>query len=374
MEDYKVIPAKCILILTNSIIGLFAFRKEVVSALIENGYKVYISVPDEDGDKQRYFVDLGCIIVKQEIERRGRNPIHDFGLLISYYKLIKRLKPIVVLTYTIKPNIWGGVAARVNHVPQLANITGLGSAINNAGFLAKLTLLLYRIGLSKASTVFYQNPDIRSFCKKHRIGNKGILLPGSGVNLTWHSFQPYPSPNDSIKFLFIGRIMKEKGVDELIVMINYIQSKYKNVEFHLLGKCEENYTSLLMRLQEDHKLVWHGDVTDVRPFIKQSHCTIHPSYHEGMANVLLETCAAGRPVITTNINGCKEVVDDGISGFLCKVRDSRSLINKVEEFINLPYAFKVRMGLAARKKVESEFDREIVIRSYLEEIQDIDMK
>lgn len=374
MEDYKVIPAKCILILANSVGGLFSFRKEVVLAILERGYKVYISVPDGDPDKQAYFIDLGCVIVKQPIERRGRNPIHDFRLLMSYCKLMKRLNPFAVLTYTIKPNIWGGIAARINHIPQLANITGFGTAINNCFFFAKFTLLLYKIGLSKAQTVFYQNSGIKDFCEKYRIGKNGILLPGSGVNLEWHTFLPYPDIAESIKFFFVGRIMKEKGIDEFIEMVNYIQVKYKNVEFHLLGRCEENYQILLGQLQKENKLVWHGRVSDVRPFIKQAHCTILPSYHEGMANVLLETCAAGRPVIATNINGCREVIDDGISGFLCKVRDSRSLIDCVEKFINLPYSIKVEMGLAARKKVEMEFDRKIVIQSYLDEIRNIDVK
>ena len=234
-------------------------------------------------------------------------------------------------------------------------------------------LLLYKIGLSKAQTVFCQNPSIKDLCEKYRIGKNGILLPGSGVNLEWHTFLPYPDFTESIKFFFIGRIMKEKGIDEFIEMVNYIQVKYENVEFHLLGGCEENYQSLLEKLQKENKLVWHGRVSDVRPFIKQAHCTILPSYHEGMANVLLETCAAGRPVIATNINGCKEVIDDGISGFLCKVRDSRSLIDCVEKFINLPYSVKVEMGLAARKKVELEFDRKMVIQSYLDEIRNIDV-
>ncbi|MBQ7820365.1 MAG: glycosyltransferase family 4 protein [Bacteroidales bacterium] len=360
-----------ILILANSIVGLFSFRKEVVHAYIKEGYKVYISIPKGEEVKEQYFIDNGCILIYQNIDRRGTNPIQDLKLLCCYIKLIKRIKPIAVLTYTIKPNIYGGIAARIKNVPQLANITGLGSSINGTGLLSKFSLFLYKLGLSKAHTVFYQNQMIKIFCEKNNIGNKGILLPGSGVNLDWHVFQPYPEKESTITFLFIGRIMKDKGIDEFISMVKYIRSKYKNVDFRLLGECEENYQQILNHLQNDGLLIWHSHVSDVRPYLKASHCTILPSYHEGMANVLLESCATGRPIIASNINGCKEAIDDGVNGFLCEVKNTESLKDKVEAFINLSYEEKKQMGIAARKKVEREFDRNIVVNAYLEETEKV---
>lgn len=362
---------KSILILANSIVGLFSFRKEVVQALIDEGYRVYISIPRGEEVKEQYFIDKGCSLLYQHIDRRGINPFHDLKLLYSYYKTIRRIKPVVVLTYTIKPNIYGGIASRMNNVPQLANITGLGSSINGTGWLAKFSLILYKLGLSRARTIFYQNEMIKAFCNKNHIGKNGILLPGSGVNLEWHDFHPYPSNESIITFLFIGRVMKDKGIDEFLSMVKRIRSKYENVDFHILGGCEENYQAVLIQYQNDGLLKWHGNVSDIRPYIKSAHCTILPSYHEGMANVLLETCAAGRPIIASNINGCKEVIDDGVNGFLCETRNAENLIEKVEAFLVLPYKEKIQMGKAARKKVEKEFDRQIVVSKYLKEIEQI---
>lgn len=358
-----------ILILANSIGGLYSFRKEVVAAIMEEGYKVIISCPPAEGIKADYFSNLGCEIVETAVDRRGTNPMQDLKLIGHYRKMIRKYQPVAVLTYTIKPNVYGGIAARICHVPQLANITGLGDAIENPGVLQKFTIFMYRFGLRKARKVFYQNSSIQEFCQKHHIGKDGHLLPGSGVNLDWHTFQEYPAENTKMKFLFIGRVMKDKGVAEFFKMAEVLHSKYPQIEFHILGRCEENYEKQLKELQEKGILIWDGSVPDVRPFIKDSWATIHPSYHEGMANVLLETCAAGRPVIACNINGCKEAIDDGINGYVCKVKDMNDLTEKVERFILLPYEQKVQMGLAARNKVEREFDRNLVINAYLEEIK-----
>lgn len=362
---------KNVLIVTNSIGGLFSFRKEVVKAIIDNGYNVVISCPSEYGEKTDFFVNLGCQIEPTLVDRRGTNPLHDMKLVLRYLKLMRKMKPMAVLTYTVKPNVYGGIAARLTGVPQLANITGLGDAIENPGLLQKFTIFMYRLGLKKAQKVFYQNSSIQEFCQQHHIGKEGHLLPGSGVNLEWHSFKEYPAEESIMKFTFIGRVMKDKGIEEFFEMAKNLHSKYPQVEFHILGRCEEHYEKQLKSLQDEMVVIWHGAVTDVRPFIKDSHATILPSYHEGMANVLLETCAAGRPVITCDINGCKEAVDDGVNGYLCKVKNAQDLTVKVEQFINLPYEKKMQMGLSARQKVERKFDRNLVIDAYLEEIKRI---
>ena len=363
---------KTILILANSIGGLFSFRKEVVKAIIDEGYKVVIACPDNTGIKADYFMELGCSLVQIKMDRRGTNPLRDIALLRQYRKLIRSIKPAAVLTYTIKPNIYGGIAARWCHVPQMANITGLGDAIENPGLLQKFSVFMYRYGLKKAKKVFYQNPSIQFFCQQHRIGKEGHLLPGSGVNLEWHTFQDYPDIGSKMIFNFIGRVMKDKGIEEFFEMAKAVKEKHPQIEFHILGRCEESYENKLRLFQEKKVVIWHGSVPDVRPYIKDSWCTIHPSYHEGMANVLLETCAAGRPVIACNINGCKEAIDDGVNGYLCKVKDFEDLKSKVEQFVELPYEKKVKMGKAARRKVESEFDRRLVVKAYLDEIKSIE--
>ncbi len=362
---------KTILVLTNSLGGLFSFRKEVMVALLKKDYHVVVASPHDSEEREKYFFDIGCECEFNEIDCRGTNPLHDIKLIIYYQKLIRKYKPLAILTYTIKPNIYGGVAARWLKVPQLANITGLGSAVENPGLLQKFTIFMYRLGLKKARKVFYQNTSIEEFCQLHRIGKTGCLLPGSGVNLSWHSFQNYPLENSKMEFLFIGRVMRDKGVEEFFKMAKTIRQKYPQTEFHILGKCDEHYEGQLQSLEKEGVVIWHGPVPDVRPYIKEAWCTIHPSYHEGMANVLLETCSAGRPIITSNIHGCQEAVDDGINGYLFKVKDTKDLISKVEQFVLLPYEQKVRMGLASRKKVELEFDRQIVVNSYLNEIESI---
>ena len=362
---------KSILVIANSLGGLYTFRKEVISAIIKDGYRVVIASPHDLEERESFFVDLGCVFEFYDVDRHGTNPIRDFKLIGYYRKLIKKHHPIAALTYTIKPNIFGGIAARREHVPQLANITGLGTAVENPGTLQKLTIFLYRYGLKNTQKVYYQNTSIQDFCQKHHIGKNGCLLPGSGVNLEWFSFQNYPLEDSKLKFNFIGRIMKDKGIEEFIEMAEAIHKKYPQTEFHFLGRCEEQYEEKLKVLEKEGIGVWHGSVFDVRPYIKDAWCTILPSYHEGMANVLLESCAMGRPIIASNINGCKEAIEDGVNGFLCKVKDSEDLYEKVERFILLPYDQKVKMGLEARKKVEQEFDRKTVIDYYLTEIESI---
>ncbi len=356
-----------VLILTNNIGGLHSFRKEVVKAIADAGYEVFISEPDED-QRVKYFEGIGCHIIKTDFDRRGMNPIADFRLMLKYWRIIKQLKPKAVLSYTIKPNIYGGIACRMTGTPQLANVTGLGDAIENGGWLQILTLGLYKLGLGKAKCVFFQNATNKQFCEEHGIvGLKTQLLPGSGVNLEYHRFQDMP-PDGVIKFLFISRLLRDKGTEEFFEMAEAIKAKYENVEFHILGWCEGNYKKQLDTLIEKGVVLYHGSTADVRPNLSEVHCTIMPSYHEGMSNVNLESAANGRPVITTDVPGCRETVDNGVTGFLIRPKDAQSLIEGVERFIRLPYQEKQAMGKAARKKVEREFDRQIVVDSYLRAI------
>lgn len=361
---------RTILILTNNIGGLHSFRKEVVKAIVDTGYEVYISEPDDD-ERVKYFEEIGCHIIKTAFDRRGMNPLADFKLMMTYRKMIKHLNPIAVLSYTIKPNIYGGIACRLTGTPQIANVTGLGDAMENGGWLQKLTIALYRIGIGKAKCVFFQNETNKSFCESHGIvGRKTKLLPGSGVNLEHHQFQELP-PDGVIRFLFISRLLRDKGTEEFFEMAKTIRRKYPNTEFQILGWCEGDYKKQLGELIEDGVVNYLGSTSDVRPYLAKVHCTIMPSYHEGMSNVNLESAANGRPVITTNVPGCRETVDDGVTGFLVKARESESLINGVEQFLSLPYEEKQKMGQMARRKVEREFDRNIVVKAYLEEIESV---
>lgn len=360
-----------VLILTNNIGGLHSFRKEVVKAICDACYKVYISTPDNNAIAD-YFREIGCKIIVTEFDRRGVNPLADFKLMMRYRKLMKRLKPVAVLTYTIKPNIYGGMAARLCRVPQLANVTGLGDAVENGGWMQKLTISLYKMGLGKARRIFFQNESNRNFGIRMGIADdSSILLPGSGVNLQHHTYQEYPVEEGRIRFLYIGRLLKDKGAEELFEAAKAIKAKYPQTEFQIVGNVEGDYQKQLDELVADGIVRFLGLQADVRPFIGAVECTIMPSYHEGMSNVNLESAANGRPVITTNVPGCKETVDDGKTGFVIEAKSAKSLEDAIERFIALPYNQKVLMGREGRKKVEREFDRKIVVDAYLNEIMKV---
>lgn len=365
-----------ILILTNFYMGLYSFRKEVILALINKGFDVHISCPIADNserEKAEWFKKQGCTIIETTFNRKGTNPFSDFKLMLTYRKLIKRITPAVVLSYTIKPNIYGGMACAICKVPQLANVTGLGAAVENPGFMQMVTMLLYKIGMRKTAVTFFQNDANRQFCLENNlVGGKTRLIPGSGVNLEYHAVKSYPEESEPTRFLFVSRIRREKGIDEYLAAAETLKPKYPNTEFHIVGFCEGDYESRIQNLHDKGIVCFHGQQSDVRPFLAQASCLVHPTFYpEGMSNVLLEACATGRPIITTDRPGCREIVDDGENGFIVKQQDKQDCIEKVEIFINLPYEKKKAMGEAARKKVEREFDRQIVVNAYLEEIEAI---
>lgn len=361
-----------LLVLSNSFSGLHSFRKEVFQTFRNNGFEVYISCPiGKDVEKAKWFENIGCHIIDTQFNRQGMNPIADLKLVLTYRKIIKQVKPFAVLSYTIKPNVYGGMACRWCGVPQIANITGLGAAVEYPGLLQKITTFLYKLGMNKTHLTFFQNQDNLDFCNKLGIipGRKN-LIPGSGVNLSYHQSQPYPSESDSIRFLFVSRIRKEKGIDEYLAAAEHFASA--KVEFHVVGGCEGDYTARLQKLNDAGVIRYHGRQSDVRPFFTNAHCTIHPTFYpEGMSNVLLESCATGRPIITTDRAGCREIVDNGVNGFIVRQKDCEDLIEKVDQFLALSYDKKKQMGLAARAKVEKEFDRQIVVDAYLNAVESL---
>ena len=357
-----------ILFLTNIYSGGYHFRKEIIDAFIQNGHDVTYAAPVNH--KVIVEGNMSFRVIDIPFDRRGINPLKDLWLIIRYVRLLREVNPDVVLSFTIKPNVYGGFACRLCHVPQIANVTGLGVAVERKGWLQKLVILLYRIGLSRARTVFFQNRYNIDFCEAHHmVRSRKLLLPGSGVNLQHFYLQEYPT-EQPLRFLFLGRMLKEKGFNEYVEAARRIRKRYPDTEFHIVGTCKNN--SFQAESLKNEGIEWHGWQADVRPFINRSHCLVHPSYYpEGMSNVLLESCATGRPIITTDMPGCREIVDDGINGFVIRPRDVDNLVEKIERFIALPHEQKREMGLAARRKVESEFDRQIVVDAYLKEIDSL---
>ncbi|MDY0278517.1 MAG: glycosyltransferase family 4 protein [Acholeplasma sp.] len=354
--------SKSVLFIVNHEIVIFNFRKELVVKLLDLGYMVYIASPK--GNKIKLLVDMGCIHFDIDVNRHGKSIIQDIRLTKSYIKIINKIKPSVVLTYTIKPNIYGGIAARLCKVPYIANITGLGVAVEKKGILQKITTLLYKLALSKVRIVFFQNMENMNYFVNNKVAvGRHILLPGSGVNLEHFEYINYPS-EDFVQFVFISRIMREKGIDLYLETAKRIKEIYPKTIFHVCGFCEENYVDILDEYQKNNIIIYHGMLDDVRDILKVSHCIIHPSFYpEGLSNVLLEAAACGRPIITTNRSGCKEVVHN--NGFIVEVNDLEDLIGKTIEFINLPSSKKLEMSYFSRKIVEEKFDRSIVVNEYI---------
>lgn len=358
---------RTVLFLVNHDIVIYNFRKEIVEKLLDQNYRVVISSPK--GERIDNLVKMGCEFEEINISRHGKNPFVDLKLIKSYKKLISKIKPDVILSFTIKPNIYGALAARTLKVPFIANITGLGTAVEKKGLLQKITIFLYKYAFRDIQTIFFQNEENRQFFVQNNIKTtKHKLLPGSGVNLDYFKPLKYPE-KETIEFAFISRIMREKGIDQYLEAAKYIRGKYPNTRFHVCGFCEENYEEKLKNYQKEDIIIYHNMVKDVRLIIKDIHCTVHPTYYpEGLSNVLLESAASARPLITTDRSGTREVVNDGINGFLIKIKDTNDLIRKIEKFIKLDFNEKEIMGVRGRQKVEKEFDRNIVVDNYLKEI------
>lgn len=353
-----------ILILANFDAGLYKFRKELIQELVKE-HQVSICLPK--GDYTERLINLGCQFFPCNLlDRRGKNPLKDLKLLSFYKKTLKTIMPDIVLTYTIKSNVYGGMACASLNIPYVANVTGLGSAVENGGMLQKVTIGLYKLGLRKAKMVFFQNKENLEFMLSHGVVQGHYdLLPGSGVNLEEYKLLDYPN-GDIIDFIFVARVMKEKGIDQYLEAAKYIRKKYSQTRFHVCGFCEENYKDILKQLNDDGTIIYHGQVDNMTKIYRIAACVVHPTYYsEGLSNVLLEGAASGRPIITTNRSGCKEVVDDGVNGFLIREKDTNDLIDKIENFLSISIENRKMMGVAGRKKVQKYFDRKIVCDKYI---------
>ncbi len=360
------------LILVNHEVVIYNFRLELVERLLQERYEVWISCPY--GEKIERLKALGCHYIDCPLERHGTDPAAEWKLIQYYKRIVKEVEPMAVLSYTIKPNIYGAIACRSLGVPIIANITGLGTAVESKGILQMISVMLYRLAFTKVHTVFFQNTENRKFFETRKIAlGKHKLIPGSGVNL--QQFLPSPYQQDkTTRFVFVGRVMKEKGIDHYLDAAEYICSKHRNVQFHVCGFCEEEYAGKLNACVSSGTVTYHGMIQDVAEIYKQAHCVVLPSYHEGMSNVLLEATACARPIIATDCSGCREVIDEGVNGFLIKPRDTEDLIRALERFLALPHEEKARMGRASRQKVEKGFDRQIVVSAYLRELEEIRQK
>ena len=346
---------------------VFCFRKEIIDDLADRGFVVLVSCPY--GERIENIKRNNVIYINTAIDRRGTNPINDYKLYRSYYRLFKKYNPIAVLAFTIKPNIYGGLAAKRLKIPYVNNITGLGSGFENGGIVKKIIVGFYKIVLNSARFVFFQNEANKEKILSAKIikHKRYKVIPGSGVNLERFYFAECPT-KDKIVFNYIGRVMKDKNIDDYLFLAEELTKKYDNLEFNVIGFIEESeahYRQVLEKLEKKGIINYRGPQQDVRPFIKRSCAIIHPStYGEGLSNVLLESAAMGRALLTTTIPGCKETVEDGVNGFLFEPNNRQNMLEAVEKFIMLPYEKKVKMGLESRRITEDKFSRKKVVLSY----------
>lgn len=367
---------KKILIVANFDVGLYNFRRELLTELLQT-YEVHIALPE--GEFVPKLQQLGCVFHETRLERRGMNPFHELGLLCTYRRVIQQVQPDAVLTYTIKPNLYAGMICSRKRIPFVTNITGLGTAVEGDGLLQRVMLCLYRHAMRGVARLYFQNKANEEYFTREKIGlGKHDMLPGSGVNLERFPYLEYPPEEKPIEFLFISRVLKEKGIDQYLEMAAAIKRKHPDTVFRILGFCEDDdskpdsYRNKIRLLEEKGVVSFEGMQEDIHPFLKNSQCTVHPSFYpEGMSNVCLESAASGRPVITTKRPGCRDTVEDGVTGILVEERSTEDLIRAVEQLLQMSYEERREMGVKARQKMEREFDRRIVVEKYKQTLQEI---
>ena len=368
-----------IALVTNNDDDVYCFRKEIIDSLIKNGYSVLISCPY--GEKLNLIDDIEYIYDDPVIDRRGTSVTADAKLFFHYMSVLKKYRPDVVLTSTVKPNVYCGIASHFLKIPVISNVTGFGSVLQKSGMIRKFIMTLFKISFRRSECVMFQNSTNMRLAEESGMVKGGrLLIPGSGVNTDRFPFIKYPDGGDGINggkvvFNYIGRILKEKGVDVYIEAAKRIKKKYPNTEFNMLGFIEPteiHYEKELKELEKDGIIRYFGSQKDVRPFIALSHATIHPSmYGEGMSNVLLESASSGRPVITTDNPGCRETFIDSETGLLFKGGDADSLCNIIEKFLSMPNEARAEMGARGREYIKSNFSRDIVADAYLKKIGEI---
>jgi glycosyltransferase involved in cell wall biosynthesis len=364
---------RTIVIAANAAWNLVNFRAALIRALIAADYRVVAAAPP-NAEAEADLAALGCEFVPIPVDSRGLSPIGDIRTLLAFHALFRRLRPLALLGYTIKPNVYGSLAARITGAHAINNISGLGTAFIRRSWLTLLVKQLYRAGLARSHVVFFQNTADRDEFLTARLVSPGQakLVPGSGIDVAW--FEPRPKPpahHGSTNFLLIARLLRDKGVVEYVEAARALRQSNPALRFRILGFLDaENRTAIARATVEgwvaEGTIDFLGASGDVRPHIAAADCIVLPSYREGTSRVLLEAAAMARPVVATDVPGCREVIDDGITGFLCAPRNAGDLAEKLAGMAALSDAERAAMGQAGRAKIIREFDQSIVIRHYLE--------
>lgn len=365
---------KKIVISVNTAWNIHNFRSGLVKALNRQGYDVMVMAP-EDGYSQR-LAPLGCRFKLLSMDNNGTSPSRDLALLIKYWRVLQSVRPLAYLGYTIKPNVYGSIAAHGLDIPVINNIAGLGATFIRNSLLTGLVKRLYRVSLRKSRRVFFQNEDDRNLFVQQGLARPGVaeVLPGSGINL--QHFQPIEtvaSGERPFRFLLVSRMLRDKGVEEFAAAAALVRQHLPGVQFQLLGPVDtKNPNSIalarIMEWQKSGLVQYLKETDDVRPYLSQADCIVLPSYREGVPHSLLEAAAMARPIIATDVAGCRDVVGDQENGLLCKVRNAADLAEKMLHMARLPEERRLQMGAAGRHKAIAQFDENIVIAKYLSAI------
>ncbi len=360
------------LIAINQARVLYDFKRELVDAMLERGDELYLSF--EEDFRAQEFRKGRAKIVSTPIDPRGVNPLRDLKLYRFYRATLRELKPELVLTFTIKPNVYCGYACGRLGVPYFATLSGLGAAMNGGGLLERVSTFLYRVGLKRAEKVFCQNESIArrvvddQIAREEQIG----MVSGSGVNLERFRYAPYPDEGGELVFLLVGRLMPDKGILEYLEAARRLRAEYGRVRFQILGASERGCDTYraVERAARDGIVEYLGYELDARPYLAKASAIVLPSYHEGLSNALLEGAATGRPILASAIPGCAETFEEGVTGFGFEPRNVDSLVATLRRFIETPYSRRVEMGVLGRQKIEKSFSRADVVKEYLRVIDE----
>jgi glycosyltransferase involved in cell wall biosynthesis len=371
-----------VLIVLNTSWNLVNFRAGLIRALVAKGYQVVTVAPSDEYAAR--LPELGCRFVPLPMDNMGTHPGRDALLLWRFWRLFRSERPDVYLGYTVKPNVYGSLVAHRLGLPVINNIAGLGAVFIRDGWLVRVVRLLYRLALGRSKKVFFQNDDDRQLFVAAGLVRTEVtdLLPGSGIDLNRFTVVPLGASNGTerrYRFLLIARMLWDKGVGEYVEAARLLQARWPQAEFCLLGFVDVQNPAAISRGQMDTwvlqgHVIYLGVSDDVRAEIAAADCIVLPSYREGTPRTLLEAAAMGRPIITTDAVGCREVVEDGVNGYLCKVRDAGDLAEKMERMLSLLPEQRSEMGQRGRAKMEVEFDEQIVISKYLAAIEETRVK
>lgn len=366
---------KKILINLNTSWNIYNFRLGLIKSLLSKGYEVISLSP-----KDEYVIELESIGVKCYhllLNQKSINPLTDFILFLKYLKLFNTIKPDLILSYTIKPNIYGNLAANILNIPTVNNISGLGTIFIKRNFISYTGKLLYKLSLRSSSHVFFQNNnDLKLFVQSNLVNySKSSIIPGSGVNTT--IFKQNKNTNKGEKFLFVGRLIGDKGVFEYLESATKILEEYPNVEFLLAGELGYNNKTAITKIQLESyinfnsQITYLGKIENMVSLLKTVDVVVLPSYREGLSKSLVEAASMSLPIITSNVPGCIDVVENNYNGFICEVKSICSLKDKIKKIIELTEKERHEMGVNGRKIAISKFDENIVIKHYFKVIKTI---